>query len=144
MDRFKFRAFDKKINTLFEDIGVWGRELFIQSADIPDDYLETFEITDVSVDNDLVEIRLTDRFTVEQCTGLKDKHGKLIYEGDKLFCEDILIYAECEGDEKFAVVEWDAGSGKFIADMRTTCYIMSACRFWTCEIIGNIHEGNQE
>ncbi len=73
-----------------------------------------------------------------QCTGLKDKNGKLIYEGDKLWHKKINTFCTEKDDEKFAVVEFHRGC--YRADLRTACYTMEAYLFSECEIIGSIHE----
>ena len=80
-----------------------------------------------------------DDYVIEQCTGLKDKNGTLIYEGDivlinkrrkkvywfngAFFCDDIREY-EFNGKDPAALHYWLANG-------------------YDIEIIGNIHEENR-
>lgn len=89
---------------------------------------------------------------VEQCTGLKDKNGKLIYEGDIIkdltFNEDLAIIkfgdsGDYGGGYQCFYPEW---LGKY---SKSTKYSIGWRRglVWWCnsgiEVIGNIHENHE-
>lgn len=70
----------------------------------------------------------------QQCTGLKDKNGKLIFEGD------ICIYDFEEIGKQKAVIYFDITyAGFMVKPLRN----FQCTKLNNCEIIGNIYE-NQE
>ena len=76
---------------------------------------------------------LADQATLGECTGLRDKNGKLIFKGD---------IVEVRGEDCFAVVGWGENTARFVLNFVCADEISdfdSYCGY-ECEIIGNIHD----
>ena len=108
-DRFKFRAWDKE-----------------QGKYVDDDDL-CFD-TGGTWDSVYDLLKFENRFyTIEQCTGLKDKNGKLIYEGDIV-----------DDGEQYTKIIFEKSC--FCYDSGNGYYDDLAFYHTHCEIVGNIHE----
>lgn len=80
-----------------------------------------------------------DEIIVEQCTGLRDMNGRLIYEGD------ILQYTDTNGFKIQQEVVWDSENAMFAHVVDWGCFdrTFSPLEREICaqkEIVGNIHE----
>lgn len=81
-------------------------------------------------------------YIIEQCTGLKDKNGKLVYEGDVLLCDrkDVECATGAEIHYKSSGVVQREKNGKYFI-IGEDWYGSDITFYNECaEIIGNVHE----
>lgn len=127
-DRFKFRFFDKVSKEMCYPTEYNGKAEYLERR---------YDLADMFRFKGLIPM---------QSTGLKDKNGKLIYEGD------ILKYTDCEGKETIGSLEVD----RFNLLTFTNMVNCDFCEDWadvvkavfftgnfTIEVIGNIYENKE-
>ena len=136
-DIFKFRIFDKEFDQYINPdetdyyIDSNGR-VILEIESIAENGVVEFKYIDIAEENDI--------YAVERCTGLRDKNGRLIYEGD------ILQYTDTHGFKIRQEVVWENDNARFthvVEDGLGLGYRLSPLEKEICalkEIVGNIHE----
>jgi len=127
-DRFKFRVAIKQQDGSFNRLDVRG--IKFRASGFTVDVRENRCMTIYEVDGENV--------ILEQCTGLKDQSGKLIFEGDV-----VDYYCPMADDHYQGVVTFDdnetTASGYYIKGNREGKYD-SYLDGSHCRIIGNVHQ----
>ena len=134
-DRFKFRVWDKK-NSEYVPDGEMGD---VHCALHRDGTLDCGVAYDDGYAGGIDWVKTEDA-VIEQCTGLTDKNGKLIFEGDVF---EATVLNSFDGDSM--VDKRIRGQVAYFTD--GTCFTFAAyapINLGQIEIIGNIHEMESE
>lgn len=130
-DRFRYRAWDKINKKMYKVICLNSHR---QDEIIVSGLHGTKDIKNIPWDN----------CDILQCTGLIDKNGKLIYEGNILYEKCInVIYP----NGKFWIVKWDNKHAEFYIDLINPVLTACSTNQWHLarhdldyEVVGNIYE----
>lgn len=147
-DRLKFRSWVKDVDLSDKDGNEYKKSFMINNVTVfggcavgtyVEDLIEQLEEQGFT-DDEIEQVRdyysenddwiNFDADFIEQCTGLKDKNGKLIYEGDVLYC---LL-----NRPRKVIVEYNMNAFCFNENGTYSEDIIFSDK--CCEVIGNIHE----
>ncbi len=130
-DRFKFRLYDKAIGEMVYDVCVG----FIKDSGKTDDWV----CADTSCGQITYRENKIKDIVLMQCTGLKDKNGKHIYEGD--------ILKNTKTNECLTVAWHNTKAGYVWSKTVSNTYLSEFGALFRVfdkyEIIGNIYENSE-
>lgn len=134
MDRFKFRIYCKESKKLIIPSDKPYKNLFKININ---GMLEVFDTQENFFHRDL-----TNRYIIEQCTGLKDENGSLIFAGDIIRTDLNVDYLVCDSTGGSVVIPLKNADEKYNKLIQTSLSDVQMIDFvkQSCEITGNIHD----
>lgn len=129
-DRFLFRA--KRV-----DSGEWVEGNLITDEHNPNicfvGYLFAMDESGNVHDTDIAKV---DPSTICQCTGIKDKNGKLIWEGDICIIRDGTL----DEEDGYFRLDWEIDRAMFEFEGPGLCVNFDNVYGYECEVVGNIFD----
>lgn len=129
-DRFKFRVWNKETNLMLTDITGWV-------IDEKKEKFRYFRNNSALPDGMGTWLMPLDNVIIEQCTGMRDRNGKLIYEGDIV---QFYHARKRNIDQPHVVFYRDCNFALGLPDDRLTNFWLGSKELKGIEIIGNIYE----
>lgn len=117
-DRFKFRCWDKRSKRYAEGYVIGDDGWAYCLGDVGDEW---YELTP------------NEEVIIEQCTGLRDRNGNLIYAGDIIKVVDGCVHLGKTFEVVDSMIRWE------MRDLSNNEYDTLMCGICV-EIIGNIHD----
>ena len=124
--RFKFRVWEK------------DQKIMKEATQLTLDKAQTGSMCDVK-GKVTAHLVYQPHYIVMQSTGLKDKNGQLIYEGDVVYRKGLKRY---NGEKLYSKVVWDEMYAAFVLSDEGGFHRMPSNLSKT-EIVGNIYQNNE-
>lgn len=135
MREIKFRGYSKEYKTMFDyDYIKKASDAMVK---ICQKFIDDNEIDSIPISTGLFIPTDDKDMVLMQYTGLKDKNGKEIYEGDVIIKRPLLITGEYSNSGFAGVVKFDECS--FWVENKNTTYLLWL-DYEEAEVLGNIYE----
>lgn len=125
MNNLKFRAYFEQYERMIDNIGIINQNMIL---------------VDFTNSGELEPIFIMDKIHVMQSTGLKDKNGKEIYEGDVL---KVLDFTDWKGEVRYSQEELSYFFVEYENSLRLKYTTLLSLLDKNLEVIGNIYENKE-
>ena len=125
MNNLKFRAYFEQYERMIDNIGIINQNMIL---------------VDFTNSAELEPIFITDKIHVMQSTGLKDKNGKEIYEGDVL---KVLGFTDWIGEVRYSQEELSYFFVEHENSLRLKYTTLLSLLDKKLEVIGSIYENKE-